>query len=248
MVTAATHAFGRRVLAAVWAPTLDTQPTTAELQAVAAISCGEGVYGRGRYRLLSIEPGESYGKIISTVNDSNNWGAVQTRDQSPESSFLATDSSPKLKKPANPKGYYNIRFKRHATPEIGAASYLRTLLTGQRATVRAAIRTGSAVAIAEAMHATGYFEGFEATVPERIRGYASRIAANAKEIASALNEPLMITMGVSPIPPGKSEPQSENPTPETPSPQVANSGVGLIAVGGIAAAAFIYVRSRRRHG
>ena len=191
-IPSSTDAFGRATLAAVWPTVLGETPSALELQAVQAVSRGEGLYGRATYKLLSIPDGA----LIATVNDSNNWGAVQAGHPpcDPASSFVATDSSPRLQNAENPKGYYNICFRRHATPEEGAANYLRTLLVHHgRSVVRTAVRTGSAQAIAQAMHDTGYYEGFGPTVFDRIKRYADGIFKNAGDIAANLKEPRLVT-------------------------------------------------------
>src|SRR5262249_10090465 len=96
------HAFGRRVLAAVWPAVLGEEPTVTELQIVAAISLGEGGYGRATYNLRSIPDGA----LLSMVSDSNNWGAVQAgKPPCRSDAFMATDTSPRLITQDNPRGY-----------------------------------------------------------------------------------------------------------------------------------------------
>lgn len=187
---AADHAFGRSVLASVWSSALGSEPTLAALQVAGAIAAGEGGYGRAQYRLLSIPDGA----VVSTVSDSNNWGAVQSRDKPPctPTSFLATDSSPRLKSQANPKGLYNHCYHRHPTPEDGARSFLKTLI-GSRKGVRAVIDSGDASRVAGAMFDSQYYEGFSANPRDNIRAYASMISRNAAAIANALGEPLAVS-------------------------------------------------------
>jgi hypothetical protein len=206
----AAHAFGRKILESVWTRVLGTLPTTAELQMVGAISVGEGVYGRGTYRLLSIPDGA----VLATVSDSNNWGAVQCgKPPCRDGCFMATDRSPRLITKVNPKGYYNVCFKRHPTPEKGAEDYLNTLMV-KRPTVREAVRTGSIPATALAMYRTTYYEGEGKTEGERIAGYAAKILTNARAIAGELGEPLRVHLG-SPSggspPPGSGDPSGGAP-------------------------------------
>jgi len=211
-MTAAGDTFGRDVLERVWPTLFGDAPTLVERQAVQAVSRGEGGYGRAPYRLLSIPDGA----VISTVSDSNNWGATQCGHGAPcgATCFEATDTSPNKKTPDNPKGYYNTCFNRHATPDDGCASYLKTLLV-KRPSVREAVKTGDADAIAAAMHATHYFEGFGATVEERIANYAKAIESNASELAASLGEALEVRRGGGGVP---SSPSSPEPTPSEPRP------------------------------
>jgi len=246
------HAFGREILKSVWVPTLGgEEPTVAELQMVGAISSGEGGYGRAVYKLLDISPGENYGHVLSTVNDSNNWGATQKKAKAPEcdvNSFPATDSSPRLVSPQNPKGYYNACYHRHATPQDGAISYLRTLMIA-RPTVRTAVRSGDANQVAREMFRTHYFEGFSKDPEKNIRAYAGRIRGAAERIARELGESLAITGGTS-----ESFPESDSPwwqghdigTPgQSAESSGSSKGSGIVAIGLMVAAGYLFLRKRR---
>ena len=201
MSTASNDAFGRDVLQRTWPQTLGDVPDQRELQLVQAVSRGEGGYGLASYALLDIEPGPNYGAVIGSSTQTNNWGATQAGSPpcDPATSFMATDTSPNRKTAENPKGYYNACFRRNPTPEAGCASFLKILLVGSsshpRQGVREAVRTGSADEVARAMHASGYYEGFGATVEDRITNYANAIAKNAERIAVNLGEPLLVTRG-----------------------------------------------------
>ncbi len=191
----------RSILEHVWGLLFETPPTQAELQMVQAVSKGEGGYGLATYQLLQVEPGEGYGTVIGSSQQTNNWGAVQAGNPpcDPNTSFMATDSSPNRKTAENPKGLYYACFKRYQTPELGCESFLRTLLIGSstfpRHDVKAAVASGSADEVARAMYESHYYEGFGATEADRIGHYADAIAKNAASIASALGEPLFVTRG-----------------------------------------------------
>lgn len=193
--------FGREVLERVWPSVLGEAPTPTELQVVQAVSLGEGGYGLATYRLLDIAPGPNYGQVIGETPRSNNWGAVQAGSPpcDPSRSFEATDSSPARRTEDNPAGYYQACFRRYETEDEGCASFLRTLLVGSKAfdrsAVREAARGGSADEVAAAMHASHYFEGFGATVSERVDHYADAIEKNAASIARNLGEPMYVFRG-----------------------------------------------------
>lgn len=200
----ATEQNARATLAHVWSLLFETAPTQAELQLVQAVSKGEGGYGLATYQLLQVEPGENYGKVIGSTQQTNNWGAVQAGEAvngvcDPATSFMATDSSPNRRTAENPKGLYYACFRRYATPELGCESFLRTLLIGSktfpRGGVRDAVATGSADEVARAMYESHYYEGFGSTVEDRIGHYADAIAKNAASIATTLGEPLLVTRG-----------------------------------------------------
>lgn len=186
----ADHTWGREVLRGAWLATFGREPTTRELQAVAAVSIGESPYGMGVFKLLDHETGET----IGTTSGTNNWGAIQAGHDAPcaADAFEATDSRPNADGTST---YYNRCFRRWETPELGAAAYLRTLLTGKRASVAEAVSHGTAQDIAEAMHATRYYEGVGATVEKRIARYASGIENHGKAIAAHFGEPYMLGTG-----------------------------------------------------
>jgi len=76
--------------------------------------------------------------------------------------------------------------------ENGAIAFLRELTRRGGGKVSAAIKAGSAYDTAEAMHDSGYYEGFP---PDPVQNYADGIVKRATEAASALGEPVMVTGG-----------------------------------------------------
>lgn len=164
----AVEQWARGVLRRVWpASTLPASPTA--LQAAQAVARGETYYGRG---------------WKNACTGSRNWGALQSTDGT---GCAATDTHPTASGASVP---YAARFRVYDTDDAGAADFLRVLLRGG---VSAALAAGDAQAIAAAMHANGYFEGFGATVEDRIRNYASAIAKNARAVAAGNAEPLVVT-------------------------------------------------------
>jgi hypothetical protein len=113
---------------------------------------------------------------------SNNWGAIQEPHPTPDNSFEHKDHS------ANGTPYTG-HFRKYATPEAGAKDLLHELY--RRAEVRSVLNSGSTVALANAMHKTGYFESSPVS-------YARNLLRNAIEIARNLGEPLAVDAGGSP--------------------------------------------------
>lgn len=156
--------WARSVLAHVW-----PGASRVALQGAQAVARGETYYGKG---------------WKNACKGSHNWGAVQSTDAT---GCAATDTHPDANGGSTP---YAARFRVYATDDDGAADFLRILLRGD---VPAALEAGDAHAIAAAMHANGYYEGFGATVADRIQNYANAIAKNARAVASGNAEPLLVS-------------------------------------------------------
>lgn len=122
------------------------------------------------------ESGPGYG---DGMGNANNWGSIHCASGPPcgENCIEHTDTD-------SSGAPYTTCFRRYATAEEGAADLLRELL--RRPPVRAVLASGNAGAIAGAMRATKYFEA-----PTEV--YTAAIARNARAIASALGEPLIVT-------------------------------------------------------
>lgn len=136
-----------------------------------------------------------YGKAWKgTGIGSHNWGAVQSgrpQDGVCPGGFLYTDTRPNSDGTSTP---YSVCFKSYDTDALGCAGFLSVLLTGHIGQyVDTVIRSGSAFAVATAMHSGGYFEGYGATVQERINHYASAIAHNAAAIGASIGEGSLVT-------------------------------------------------------
>lgn len=136
-------------------------PGLTEIQAVQAVARGESNYGAARGH--------------------NNWGSIQCKHGPPcvegecfELTDHHGDGTP-----------YQWCYRSWPTPLAGAAAFVANLYG--RKDVPAALRSGSAAAVAGAMAASGYFE-------LGVGQYATGIAFNAKAIAKALGEPLAVTI------------------------------------------------------
>lgn len=123
------------------------------------------------------ESGPGYG---DGMGNANNWGSVHCTTGPPcgEGCVEHADTDSQ----GQP---YVTCFRRYATPEEGARDLLRELL--RRPPVREVLSSGSANAIAHAMHRTRYFEMTPGL-------YGQAIARNAESIAKALGEPLIVTL------------------------------------------------------
>lgn len=176
----------RRVLRSV-APHLGP----AALVAVQAIGRFEGRYGSS---------------FVTAEGPANNWGCIQCLHM-PAPTMSRPTKLPSRTRCA-PDGVeagdvhadgtaYTACFRVYATPEDGARDLVRRLGGyGERhAAILATLGTGSADAVAHAMHATRYFE----LEPD---AYAARIAANARSIASALGEPPLVARAWTTLGPG----------------------------------------------
>ncbi len=204
----------RATLLAAWRALFGAEPTPAELQTALAIARHET--GWGAYK---------------PFGGSHNWGAVQcckpdASGQCPPGSFLAKDSSPTDAGGSVP---YAICFKSYPDDEAGARHFLE-ILAVKRPAVRRALPTGSAVRVAEAMYDSHYFEGFGKTREARIQGYATAVERNARAVASALGEPLLVTAA----PPGGTPPPTAGPSP------------GALAIAGVAVAVGLVVLTMAR--
>lgn len=195
-MTPQAHQTGREAIRQAYLAVFGREPSPLELQAIAAISIGESPYGLGVFKRLSIPDGA----VVELIRGTNNWGAVQCSNRPPcdgVSCFEATDTNPDAQTDENPKGYYQACFRKHATPVEGATHFIRTLLE-KRPSVLEAMQTGSAQEIATAMRKTNYYQGFGATQAIRIGHYADNIFKHAQEVASTLNEPLLVSREGSP--------------------------------------------------
>jgi len=153
------------VLKSAWPDTGLPEPSDAELHAAMCVARLETQYGEG---------------WKSVMVGSNNWGAIQAGKPParPGYSRLYQDTHP------NEKGtstIYHICFREYPTPEEGAADFLRVLYV-RRPKVLAAAGEASIQAVAEAMHESGYYEGFGATIESRIANYANALWRNYQTI------------------------------------------------------------------
>jgi len=164
---ALSHRQARDTLEAAFRDVFGRAGKLPELQYAQAVSLGEGgQYGSGCYK--NRPTGQS-------ICDTNNWGALQCRQlpPCPEGCVEATDTH----RDGTP---YQACFRTFATPEAGAAAYLRRLYgSGDTLRLAGAGRYEDAV---HAQRATGYFE----LDPDK---YWSSVDKNVDRVAAALGEP-----------------------------------------------------------
>lgn len=168
--------WAREVLRFAWARQFGESADLPTLQAVQAIALHESGYG---YALKTPEGAPSY-----------NWGSIQcgagwkavdclTPQTCPAGCFAHQDT--------NAKGVcYVACFRQYPDPVSGAKDFLRVLCgVPSRARVRACIGYGNSTVIAREMRASGYFEA-------SVKSYAAGIGNRAKQIATALGEPVYV--------------------------------------------------------
>lgn len=144
----------------------------------------------------------TYSPFAKGTFASNNWGAQQCAVVAkagvcPPGCFPATDTSPTSSGGSIP---YLACFLVNDSPEAGARSLVR-LVAVQRPGIAAALSTGDAQAIAQAMRDARYYEGFGKDQTERVANYAKALLRNAQMNAAGARVPLAITLQPPPEPP-----------------------------------------------
>jgi hypothetical protein len=165
-------------------------PTPAERQIVMAVSDLESSYGHG------------WGKGESTGGqNSHNWGAIQTKN---ESGFAHHDSSA--------KGKYLTKFKTYPDDVSGAMDVVAALFKSSRKQhepnpkdayrangkeiagpnrgelIQAAAAQGDTAAFSRAMWYTGYYEGTDKKFTDRMKQHMNGLQSRINNIASAIGE------------------------------------------------------------
>jgi len=166
---ALSHAQARADLEAAFQQDFGRPGSMRALQFAQAVALGEGgQYGSGCY--VNQETGE---QSCST----NNWGAAQCRatPPCPSGCIEATDHHAD-------GSAYQACFHSYATPEAGAAAYLRTLYKNFGPGVLASAEAGDYMGAVEEMKSHGYFEAPLAT-------YQAHVNHNVDVVANALGEP-----------------------------------------------------------
>jgi hypothetical protein len=155
-----TASWARALLASVWDPSWG--PRAAREAGILAIA--------------RLETGFAQWKQGSGCEESNNWGSIHVAPGQP-GGCLATDSHPDGTR-------YPQAFKVWPTAEEGLIAFVSLLKS--RARTWAALATGDATALATAMRADKYYEGWGATEADRIAGYEAVLvtasAANARTL------------------------------------------------------------------
>lgn len=209
-LSASRHVAARQAILQAWSEVQPSrQLTTSALQLAQAVAAHETSYGNG------------WGSTCGGAGvGSHNWGAVQkSKPPCPSDSFLCQDSYPT----SSGSVTYAVCFKSYPDDVSGAADVIRNLTAPRRPQTDAALDSGSAQAMAEAMYDEHYYQGFGPDRATRVGHYADALFAMAQEIATANGEPLAVarTGGIAPTLLGGS---------------VLSSTTGKIALAGVALA------------
>jgi len=114
---------------------------------------------------------------------SHNQGAVQCGKGWTGARFVYTDTHPNADGTSTG---YSACFRSYATDQDGWDDLARVLYLGRRIGVAAAARRGDWPAVSREMHATGYYEGFGATVEDRIANHARAMARGINRALAVL--------------------------------------------------------------
>jgi hypothetical protein len=154
-----THAEARAFATAALAKRFGTTPTAGEVRALAGIGLIESHYGDG-------------------FGDKNNIGAVQKGKGWTGETFIYTDTHPNADGTSTK---YETEFRKYPTRQAGWEDFaLEAYSVHGRSSVRAAAKANDWAGVSRALHDTGYYEGFGATVEERI-------AHHVKALTDAIN-------------------------------------------------------------
>jgi hypothetical protein len=118
---------------------------------------------------------------------SYNWGALQ--GTGPAGFFLYTDTHPNLDGTSTP---YQTKFCKYSTDAQGAAALTREVYqTHDRAElVLLPATAGDTLGFSTGLHTSGYYEGFGATVEERIEHHHASVLNACRLMALELGEPM----------------------------------------------------------
>lgn len=157
-----------------WLQVVKEPPTSDEVSLAGAVAehetrCGDawpGEYNWGGLQLAKLSD-EEKAKL-------QNAGIEATAPYMPEGVVALREASALLSRPDGaihcdstpgpPRRWYFVWFHRFANDDVGAAFFVKRLLSYEG--VRAALATGSSQAVAEAMYRGRYFEGFHDPTPQ----------------------------------------------------------------------------------
>jgi hypothetical protein len=199
-MSAALHREGRAALLQAWPIVTGAPATLPELQIAGAVANLESAYGTATFRNRHVFTDENGISTFDTPGDpvtgTFNVGSVQCGHLPPcgAGCFEATDSSPAKITASNPSGLYQACFVLAATMADGMRTFIKQITT-QRPLSWAAMRAGDIDAFSDAMHREHYYEGFGATVADRINNHAHAVDVGVHEIAAAMGEPIAATRG-----------------------------------------------------
>lgn len=118
---------------------------------------------------------------------SNNMGAIQAGSKWLGEVFTYTDTSPQ---PDGTNKPYQTHFRKYPTKQEGWEDLAKVVYVNRgRYKVLEAARLGDGVGVSQALHATGYYEGYGRTVDDRIRNHFKALSGAIKAAETALTEP-----------------------------------------------------------
>lgn len=171
MIAAELHRAARPWYEAGFRERFQREPTLTEVQAVQGIGWLETRQGTGW-------KGAGVGSF--------NMGAIQSGRPpcAPATSFLYQDSSPQ---PDGTQIPYSICFRKYATAQLGASDLVRVGYKN-RPKVLAAASRGDFYAVSAELRFSGYYEGWGATVAQRIANHYKALSNAIAAAAAAIGE------------------------------------------------------------
>ena len=150
------------------------EATRPEIQCVQAVAALESSYGEG-WKAPGI--------------GSHNFGAIQAGSTWKGETFQYTDTRPNSDGSSTP---YVTKFRRYASASEGASDLVRVVYQarGRDKLVLPPASLGDTLGFSRGLHATGYYEGFGATVEDRIRNHHRAVMSKCEAMARGLAEPM----------------------------------------------------------
>jgi len=170
------HPWARELVRLAWRTNFNETPNDATAQAVQAIALHEAGYG--------------FALQTPDGSPSHNWGSIQCASGWKKVDCLTPQTCPAGCFPhrdTDAKGncYFGC-YRQYGEPILGARDFVHVLCgVPSRKRVLACIGYGNATVIAREMRASGYFEA-------TVQSYAAAIGRRAREIATALREPVYV--------------------------------------------------------
>jgi hypothetical protein len=175
----------RGILASAFSRRFGRAGTRCELQCLQAVAWLETSYGSGWK-----PPGA----------DSKNLGACQAGASWKGRTFVYVDTHPKADGTNVP---YSVAFRFYDTWDQAADDLVKIVyVNASRSVALAAAGVEDTAAFSKALHDTGYYEGFGATVGERVSHHHDAVVSAIRRQAKALGEPLPHDVATAPeVPP-----------------------------------------------
>lgn len=128
-----------------------------------------------------------------------NFGACQAGSSWRGATFIYTDTHPLPDGTSQP---YSVRFRAYPSAVDGAADLVKIVYVNmKRESALVAAGKGDTAGFSAALHATGYYEGFGATVGQRIGHHHDAVVKAIRRQCKALGEPLPKDIADMPVPP-----------------------------------------------